>query len=224
MSILAGNGEPSLLEVAALLGNDTVLEALVQAGAARSGETERERDSHVNHGWLENDWRPMDHGLRNHIVEGIRLTAASGLTVTGPTGQTSTPTIGERRGPWLHYGQLRWNISRLPAQIQTPIKKVIEELNPAAPPPERTAQIEKDPTDNLRLNMLSMIHDAVTVACGLNAITRDEGLRLKSQIAEWRARLRQPRGKGHARRRTRRRTTTDTNRRRTAPTAPVAAE
>ena len=32
MSILAGNNEPSLQEVAALLDNDTVLEALVQAG------------------------------------------------------------------------------------------------------------------------------------------------------------------------------------------------
>ena len=224
MSILAGNGEPSLREVAALLDNDTVLEALAQAGAARSGETERERDSHVNQDWLENEWRPMDHGLRNHVVEGIRPTAASRLTVTGPTGETGAPTIGERRGPWLHDGRLRWDIYRLPTQIRAPIGKVIEELNPAAPSAKRAMQAESNPMDSLRPNMLNMTQYAVTVAYSLNAITLDEGLRLKNQIAEWRARLPRPRAKGRSRRKARRRTTADTNRDRTVPTAPAAAE
>ena len=47
ISMLAGNGEPSLREIAALLDNDTVLEALVQTGTARSGETEPEHENHT---------------------------------------------------------------------------------------------------------------------------------------------------------------------------------
>ena len=235
MSMLAGNGEPSLGEIAALLDNDTVLEALVQAGAARSGGTERERDSHINQGWLENDWRPMDHGLRNRIVEDIRLAAASRLRVTGPTGQTNAPTIGERRGPWLHDGRLRWNVSPLPGHIRKAVHKAVHQLHGTAwagaettpvgtRPPEETLAAEHDGKDDLRRNIINVIENAAVAASCLCAITVEESRQLKNQIAEWRARLRRPRGNGRNPRTTRRRTTADTNRGRTAPTAPAAAE
>ena len=91
--------------------------------------------------------------------------------------------------------------------------------------PSRTNSAGRgDPTQDLRRNILGMIQYALAIACGLNAITLEEGLRMKNQIAEWRARLRQPRGKGGARRRTRRRPTANTNRDRAAPTPPAAAE
>lgn len=83
--------------------------------------------------------------------------------------------------------------------------------------------VKRDPTNELHLNILNMIEYGVAVACGLNAITQDEGRRLNSQMAEWRARLPLPRSEGR-RTKPRRRTTAHTNPRRTAPTAPTAAE
>ena len=235
MSMLAGNGEPSLREAAALLDNDTVLEALVQAGAARIGETEREHENRINQGWLKNDWRAMDHGLRNRIVEGIRLTAASRLTLIGPTNKKGTPTVGERRGPWLHDGQLRWNVSRLPAHIRKAVHKVVHQLHGTAwagkqttpaetGPPEEALAAENEGNDDLRRNIINVIANAAVAASCLCAITVEESQQLKNQIAEWRARLRRPRGKGRTRGRTPRRTTADTNPDRTAPTAPAATE
>ena len=231
MSMLAGNGEPSLGEIGALLGNDTVLEALVQAGAARKTETQREHENRINQGWLKNDWRAMDHGLRNRIVEGIRLTAASRLTLTGPTNKKGTPTVGERRGPWLHDGQLRWNVSRLPAHIRKAVHQLHgtawagEQTTPVGTrPSEETLAAENDGNDDLRRNIINVIENAAVAASCLCAITVEESRQLKNQIAEWRARLRRPHGKGRTRRRTPRRSTADTNPGRTAPTAPVAAE
>lgn len=228
MSILAGNGEPSLREIAALLDSDTVLEALVHAGAARSNESERKHDSHINQSRLVNDWRPMDHELQNHIVEGIRLTAARRLRLTG---QTGTPTIGDRRGPWLHDARLRWDISRLPAHIQKAVHEVVHQLHGTAcaaerttpagtGPSEETPGAENDINDDLRRNIINVIENGTIAASCLWAITVDESRQLKDQIAEWRARLRRPRGNRH----NRRENTADTNRHRTAPTAPAAAE
>ena len=178
----------------------------------------------------------MDHGLRNRIVEGIRQAAASRLTLTGPTGETSAPTIGERRGPWLHDGRLHWDISRLPAHIREPVHTVVHQLHGTAwagkqttpagtGPPEETPAAENNTNDDdLRRNIINVIENAAVAASCLCAITVEESRQLKNQIAEWRARLRRPRGKRRNRTTTRRRTTPDTNRGRTAPTAPAAAE
>ena len=189
MSMLAGNGEPSLGEIGALLGNDTVLEALAQAGATRKTETQREHENRINQGWLEKDWRPMDHGLRNRIVEGIRLTAASRLTVTGPTGQTDAPTIGKRRGPWLHDGRLRWNVSPLPAHIRKAVHKAVHQLHGTAwagkqttpvgtHPSEETLAAENDGNDDLRRNIINVIENAAVAASCLCAITVEESRQL----------------------------------------------
>ena len=142
MSILAASWEPNLCEVAALLDNDTVLEALAEAGSARTSSTEDDQRSRTNQGWLTRDWRAMDHRLRNSIVEGIRQAANSSLTVTDTTGEAGTPTIGERRGPWFHDGQLRWNICKLSARTRTAIERVVCELHPETRPNPGSGRIE----------------------------------------------------------------------------------
>ena len=134
ISILAASWEPNLCEVAALLDNDTVLEALAEVGSARTRNTEDDQRNRTNQGWLTNDWRAMDHRLRNSIVEGIRQAANSSLTVTDTTGEAGASTIGKRQGPWFHDGHLRWNISRLPARTRTAIEQVVSELHPETRP------------------------------------------------------------------------------------------
>ena len=101
ISTLACNDAPNLREVGALLYNDTALEALVDAGAARTRGAERENDSRLNRIWLEKDWAEMDHGLRARLIEGIQRAGQSKLTVSDMTGGTGAPTVGERRGPWF---------------------------------------------------------------------------------------------------------------------------
>ncbi len=140
ISLLAGNREPDLRETAALIGDDTVLETLVHAGAIRTRNTEREQDSRANQGWLETEWRPMDHNLRNQIAEGIRRAAETRLTVTDTTGAAGAQTIGERQGAWLHDGQLLWDISRLPARARAAIEDAVEEMYPPARPKGKAAE------------------------------------------------------------------------------------
>ena len=130
ISQLAGNGEPNLRETAALIGDNTALEALVHSGAIRTRNTEREQDSRTNQGWLEMQWRPMDHNLRNQIAEGIRRAAETSLTVTDTTGEAGTQTIGKRQGAWLHHGRLLWDISQLPARARAAIEDAVDEMYP----------------------------------------------------------------------------------------------
>ncbi len=133
ISLLAGNGEPDLRETAALIGDDAALEALVHSGAIRTRNTEREQDSRTNQGWLQMQWRAMDHNLRNRIAEGIRRTAESSLTVTDTAGAAGAQTIGERQGAWLQNGRLRWDISQLPARARAAIEDTVDEMHPKAP-------------------------------------------------------------------------------------------
>ncbi|MCY4637927.1 MAG: hypothetical protein OXG04_26115 [Acidobacteria bacterium] len=132
ISLLAGNGEPDLRETAALIGDNTALEALVHSGAIRTRKTEREQDSRANQNWLETEWRPMDYNLRNQIAERIPRAAETSLTVTDTTGAAGAQTIGERQGAWLHDGRILWDISQLPARARAAIEDAVDEMYPKA--------------------------------------------------------------------------------------------
>jgi hypothetical protein len=134
LSIFAGNGETSLCEVAALLNNETVMEALALAGAARTRNTEQEAQSRSNRLWLKMDWRELNHDLRYHIIKGILQAGNSRLTVTDRTGKAGSVTIGDRRGHWFQDGKLRWDISKLPASTREAIISTSREFHPPASP------------------------------------------------------------------------------------------
>ncbi len=142
ISLLAGSGEPDLRETAALIIDDAALEALVHSGAIRTRNTEREQDSRTNQGWLEMQWRPMDHNLRNRIAEGIRRAAETSLTVTDTTGAAGAQAIRKRQGAWLRDGRLLWDISQLPARARAAIEDAVDEMYPPTIPREQAADAE----------------------------------------------------------------------------------
>ena len=90
--------EPSLRETAALLDNDTVLDGLFEAAAARTAGTEFQQYGLAGRQWLHHDWRGLNQRLQNAIRDCIRHAGASRLTVRALLLSPAPTTIRDRRG------------------------------------------------------------------------------------------------------------------------------
>ena len=165
--------EPSLRETAALLDNDTVLDELFEAAAAKTAGTEHEHDGINSRKWLRHDWRGLDQKLQNAIRDDIRKAGASKLNVRRLTLSGARTAIGDRREDWIRDGELLWETSQLPEHVQEAIETAVEGLS--SDPERPITKVGPQQLVNARRGVIDSIENTMAAADASACSTRPSG-------------------------------------------------
>ena len=163
-----GSPEPTLEEIPALLVNDTVLDGLFEAAAARTAGTELEHDGLANREWLRYDWRGLSPELRNAITEGFRAAARTRIPMNG-TGNKATVTT--RREPWTCEGKLVADTDGLPSEIRAAIERAMAQVLPLDNEDAPKIEIDSHRLRKTAAGILDTIDNAVAAGAALGIIT-----------------------------------------------------
>ena len=161
----AGQSEPDLREMATLLDNETALEELFEAAAARTAGTRDEQNGRKSLEWLHEVWRGIGPELQEAIREGIREGAG-----------TKGPARGQR-----HDGQRRERANKPRAERARNATAATSGDEEGGRPRTENRELTR-----ARHELIDAIEKTISAAGALGIVTATEIERYADEIRGWR--------------------------------------